>query len=85
MPAWILGFFQVPPHTLKRGPRTDNTAVRHQIWLKFKLIRDIQFDLVTTKNEEDLVKNEASGAATTLNITVIFQKLKNNLQWYDLV
>ena len=45
-----------------------NSAVRGRIWSKFELIYDIMDVLVTSKNIEDLNKNEGAGVATTLHI-----------------
>ena len=38
-----------------------------RIWPEFELIRDIMVVLVTATNEEDPIKNEGAGVATTLN------------------
>ena len=46
----------------------DNSAVRGRILSKFELIRDVTNVLVTSKNKEDLNKNEGARVATTLNI-----------------
>ena len=48
--------------------RAANSAVNGQIWLKFELIQDVMVILVTSKNEEDLIKNEGARMLTTLNI-----------------
>ena len=54
-----------------------NSAVQGRIWLKLKLIRDVIVILVTSKNEEDLIKTEGARVATTQNID--FQTLKGSL------
>ena len=48
--------------------RADNSAVRGRIWSKFELIQDVIDVLVTSKNNEELNKNEDPSMATTLNI-----------------
>ena len=48
--------------------RAANSAVKGRIWLKFELIQDVMVILVTSKNEEDLIKNEGASMLTTLNI-----------------
>ena len=48
--------------------RAANSAVKGRIWLKFELIQDVMIILVTSKNEEDLIKNEGARMLTTLNI-----------------
>ena len=47
--------------------RAANSAVLGQIWLKFKLVRDILDVLVTCKYEEDPIKNEGARVLTRLN------------------
>ena len=49
-----------------RLSRADNSAVLRQIWLKFKLVRDIIDFLVTCKYEEDCIKNEGPRVLTRL-------------------
>ena len=49
-----------------RRSRATNSAVLSQIWLKFKLVRDIIDDLVTCKYEEDPIKNEGARVLTRL-------------------
>ena len=48
--------------------RAAYSAVKGRIWLKFELIQDVMVILVTSKNEEDLIKNEGARMLTTLNI-----------------
>ena len=48
--------------------KLTNSAVKHGIWLKFELIQDVMIILFTSKNEEDLIKIEGAGVATTLKI-----------------
>ena len=48
--------------------RAANSAVKGRIWLKFKLIQDVMVILVTSKNEEDLIKNEGARMLTTLSM-----------------
>ena len=43
-----------------RRSRAANSAVLGQIWLKFKLVRDIIDVLVICKYEEDPIKNEGA-------------------------
>ena len=45
-----------------------NSAVHGRIWPNFELIRDFIVVLVTSKNEEDPVKNEGTRMLTTLYI-----------------
>ena len=45
--------------------RADNSKVSGGIWQKFKLIQVFMHVLVTCKNEEDPMKNEFAGVATT--------------------
>ena len=49
-----------------RRSRAANSAVLGQIWLIFKLIRDIIDVLVTCKYEEDQIKNECARVLTRL-------------------
>ena len=48
--------------------RAANSAVKCGIWLKFKLIQDVMIIIITSNNEEDLIKIEGAGVATTLKI-----------------
>ena len=45
--------------------RADNSEVSGGIWQIFKLIQVFMHVLVTCKNEEDPMKNEFAGVATT--------------------
>ena len=45
--------------------RADNSEVSGWIWQKFELILVFMHVLVTCKNEEDPMKNEFAGVATT--------------------
>ena len=45
--------------------RADNIKVSGGIWQKFKRIQVFMHLLVTCKNEEDPMKNEFDGLATT--------------------
>ena len=49
-----------------RRSRATNSTVPGRIWLKIELVRDIIDVLVTCKNEEDLIKNEAARVLTRL-------------------
>ena len=49
-----------------RRSRASKSAVRGQIWLKFKLIRDVINVPLTYKNEEDPIKNKGARVATRL-------------------
>ena len=49
-----------------RRSRAANSAVLGQIWLKFKLVRDIIDVQVTCKYEEDPIKNEGARVLTRL-------------------
>ena len=44
--------------------RAANSAFRRQSWPKLKIIRDIMVVLVTSKNEEDQIRIEATRFAT---------------------
>ena len=59
-----------------RTARTDNSAVKSQIRLKFELIRDVIAILVTSKYEEDPIKIEGARVATTQ--IMMFQTLKGS-------
>ena len=48
--------------------KLTNSAVKRGVWLKFELIQDVMIILVTSKNEEDLIKIEGARVATTLKI-----------------
>ena len=43
----------------------DNSEVSGGIWQKFELIQNFMHVLVTCKNEEDPMKNEFAGVATS--------------------
>ena len=45
--------------------RADNSAVKGQIWLKFEIIRDVMAILVTSKYEEDPLKNVGASVHNT--------------------
>ena len=45
--------------------RADNSEISGGIWPTFKLIQVYMHVLVTCKNEEDPMKNEFAGVATT--------------------
>ena len=47
------------------GSMADNSEVSGGIWQKFELIQVFMHLLVTCKNEEDPMKNEFAGVATT--------------------
>ena len=47
--------------------RADNSAVKGQIWLKFKLIRHVMAIFVSSKYEEDTMEIEGARVATTQN------------------
>ena len=57
--------------------RAANSAVQGRIRLKFELIQDVMVILVTSKNEEDLIKIEGTRVATIQNIE--FSKTKGQL------
>ena len=46
--------------------RAANSAVHGRNWSNFKLVRDFMVVLVTSKNEEDPIKNEGARVFTTL-------------------
>ena len=46
--------------------KASNSEVKNQIWLKFKLIRDVMPILVTCQLDEDPVKTEGAIVSTTL-------------------
>ena len=48
--------------------RAANSAVQGRIWLKFELIQDVMFILITFKNKEDPIKIEGARVATIQNI-----------------
>ena len=48
--------------------RAANSAFLGPIWPNFKLVRDVKVVLVTSKNEEDPIKNEGARVLTTLYI-----------------
>ena len=50
------------------GSRAANSAVSGPIWSKFQLIRAFMVVLVTCKNEEDPIKNDATRVLTRLYI-----------------
>ena len=49
-----------------RRSRAANSAVLGQIWLKFKIVRDIIDVLITCKYDEDQIKNEGARVLTRL-------------------
>ena len=51
-----------------RHSRAANSAVLGPIWPNFELARDVMVVLVTSKNEEDLIKHEGTRVLTTLYI-----------------
>ena len=48
--------------------RAANYAVQGRIWFKFELIQNVMVILVTSKNEEDLIKIEGARVDTIQNI-----------------
>ena len=48
--------------------RAAYSAVQGRIWLKIELIQDVIVILVTSKNEEDLIKIEGDRVAKVQNI-----------------
>ena len=65
--------------------RAANSAVHGWIWPKFELIQDFTVDLVTCKNEEDLIKNEGARVFTELHIDFSDAQGQVTSQWSDLV
>ena len=58
-----------------------NSTNIHGIWFNFELIQGLMVVLVTTKNDEDPIKNEGIRVLTTLNIN--FQTPKGRLLHYQ--
>ena len=52
------------PSILRRS-RAANSIIGDGIWQKFKLIQAFMVALVNCKNEEDPIKYEGAGVATT--------------------